>query len=130
MPVRRPWSTTSTEPTECSFICRAASSTDIVGGAVTVFRLAMTLPMARWGMAFSGRLLPEVDGFAARPQALGARLAEAPERRLVAVRAARHVLERRGDVERPQVRVHAKHLASPRVEKDYRGRIRDAQVAR
>ena len=49
------------------------------------------------------RLVPQVHAFALGPEPLGTGLQEALELRLAPPRAARHVLERARDVERPEV---------------------------
>src|SRR6185436_1892427 len=82
----------------------------------------------RWPSARS-RLLPEVDRLATPAQPLTARLQVALERGLAAVVAARHVVERRGEMEGPHVGLDAQHLPAA-VEQHERRRVGDAQRTR
>src|SRR5437870_11533202 len=73
---------------------------------------------------------PQIYGFTARPQTLGAGLQVALKRRLVAVSAACHIIERRREVKRPQIRVDPKYFRAAAIEEHDRRGVRDAELAR
>src|SRR5216683_3183201 len=78
----------------------------------------------------SAGLTPQIHGFTARSQALGARLQVALKRRVAAVPTARHIIERRREVKRPQIRVDPKYFDAAAIEEYDRRGVRDAELAR
>src|SRR5688572_32741624 len=68
-------------------------------------------------------LVPEVYALAAAAHRFGLVVQEALEGGLACVGAARHVLQRRGEVERPQIRLGAEHLAPAGVQEHQRGHV-------
>src|SRR5437660_3748224 len=79
---------------------------------------------------FPAFLLPQIDRLAFAPYPFRAALHEALEIRLVAIRAARDVVERRCEMERPQISVGAKDFVAAPIEEHQRRRICDPQLAR
>src|ERR1700680_3108284 len=88
-----------------------------------------------WGGSGEGHsersyLTPQIHGFPAPSQALGAGLQVALKRRLAAVPTACHIIERRREVKRPQVRVDPKYFHAAAIEEHDRRGVRDAELAR
>src|SRR3989449_11378363 len=75
-------------------------------------------------------LPPQVDGFAAPAQLVGARLEEALEVRLAQVGPARDVFERAPEVKRAQVGFDAERLLAVPAEENHRRRVGKAEGAR
>src|SRR6267143_188381 len=75
-------------------------------------------------------LTPQIDGFAAPAQLVGARLEEALEVRLAQIGPARDVFERAPEVKRAQIGFDAERLSAVRAEENHRRRVGESEGAR